>query len=407
MKFNPTCPFRMFALTVPSIWVASAAWLCGQEVASVVDSRVEADPQVEVATPQEVERRGGLELAVAVSAAYDSNIYLSSTDPTSDLVCRIGPLMAYTQGDPDEGEGGYIRVAYQPTGVIYADQTTNNRIDQSAVVAAGWRGKVSKITYQGTAQSLGDATADTGTQTERLELENQIRAAWMVREKITLEAAVGGRQTRYQNSTLVDSGRIYGETAVSYAYSPKTVVGAAYQAGRLKIEDADSQSIQQVTGSFDWQPREKIQIKLDGGAEFRRAGGTTSVNPVLNARIDWEPREGTGVFLTAYQRQEVSALNEGQIYEVKGMAAGLSQRLGGNWTASLEGGYEVASYVSDASTGAPSRRDEIWFVRPALRYRFSDELDASVFFQASEDQSTDQNFGYDAVMTGVELNYKF
>jgi hypothetical protein len=185
------------------------------------------------------------------------------------------------------------------------------------------------------------------------------------------------------------------------------VVGAAYQAGRLKIEDADSQSIQQVTGSFDWQPREKIQIKLDGGAEFRRAGGTTSVNPVLNARIDWEPREGTGVFLTAYQRQEVSALNEGQIYEVKGMAAGLSQRLGGNWTASLEGGYEVASYVSDASTGAPSRRDEIWFVRPALRYRFSDELDASVFFQASEDQSTDQNFGYDAVMTGVELNYKF
>lgn len=397
----------MFAITTAPVWIAVASVTCGQEVNSVVDGRVEAGPVMDAIEPRDEERRGGLELGVVVAAAYNTNIYLSSTDPTSDMVYRVGPLIAYTQGDSKVGEGGYIRVAYQPTGVLYADQKANNRIDQSAGLEAGWKGKVSKLSYKGAARKLGDATADTGTQTERSELENELRAAWLVREKVSLEIAAGGWQTKYQNPSLVDSGRYFGELAVRYAYSPKTEVGVFYQAGRLKIEGADSQTIQQVAGSLNWQPREKISFKIDAGAELRKAGDTSTTNPVVNARVDWTPREGTRLFVTAYQRQDVSALNEGQIYEVKGVTAGISQRLGGNWAASLDAGYEVASYIPDSGTGALSREDRIWFVRPALNYQFSDQLDASVFYEASEDDSTDSNFGYDAAVTGVELNYKF
>ncbi|MEY3896331.1 MAG: hypothetical protein RLZZ214_1851 [Verrucomicrobiota bacterium] len=373
----------------------------------MVDGRVEAEPVLESIAPRDEERRGGLELAVVVAAAYDTNIYLSSKDPIGDMVYRVGPSIAYTQGDSKEGVGGYIQLAYQPTGVSYASEKSNNRIDQSAAVIAGWKGKVSKITYKGVGEILGDATADIGTQTERLELENEIRGAWTAREKVSVEAAVGGWQTKYQNSALVDSGQIYGEAAVRFAYSPKTEVGLAYRAGSLKIEKAASQTIQQVTGSLAWQPREKIRVTLDGGAEVRDAGNGSDVNPVVNARIDWTPRVGTRLFVTAYQRQEVSALNEGQIYSVKGATAGISQRLGGNWTVLLDAGYEVADYIPDSSTGAPSRTDKIWFVRPALNYQFSDELDASLFFRASDDNSTDPGFGYDAATTGLELNYKF
>jgi Putative beta-barrel porin 2 len=407
MKLKRSCPLWLLALTTTPVWVGPASVACGQEVNPVVDGQVNAGPVLEAVEPRDDERRGGLELGVVVAAAYDTNIYLSSTDPTSDMVYKIGPLIAYTQGDSKEGEGGYIRVAYQPTGVIYADQKANNRIDQSAGLEAGWKGKISKLTYKADVRKSGDATADTGTQTERVEFENEIRAAWLVREKVSLEAAAGGWRTRYQNPSLVDSGQYYGEVAVRYAYSPKTEVGAFYQAGRLKIKGAESQTIQQVSGSLSWQPREKISVKIDAGAELRKADGSSTTNPVVNARVDWTPREGTRFFVTAYQRQEVSALNEGQIYEVKGFTAGVSQRLGGNWAASLDGGYEVASYIPDTSTGALSREDKIWFVRPALNYQFSDQLDGSVFYEASDNDSTDTNFGYDAAVTGVELNYKF
>jgi uncharacterized protein (PEP-CTERM system associated) len=92
---------------------------------------------------------------------------------------------------------------------------------------------------------------------------------------------------------------------------------------------------------------------------------------------------------------------------VKGFTAGIARRLGGDWTARLEAGYESASYEPVKSTGTASRKDRIWFVRPTLNYRFSDKFDMSLFFQASEDDSTDDDFRYDEAMTGVELSYKF
>ena len=389
--------------------ISAVVWLPvrAQEFSPVVNDRVESGADAIPTIPQSEVRRGGLELGAVISAAYSNNIYLSSTNPTSDLVVRIGPLMAYTQGDSKEGEGGFIKVAYRPAGVIYADNNSDNRIDHSLAIAAGWRWKVSKLTYTGVAQKLGDATANTGGQTDRLELQNEIRGAWMPREKISAELAVGGWQTKYDSSALVDSGRIYGEIAVRYAYSPKTELGMAYRAGQLKIEGADSQTIQQVTGSIDWKPREKIHVKIEAGAGFRDSGDDSNVTPVVNGRIDWTPRQGTEFFLTAYQREEVSALNGGQIYQVKGATAGVSQRLGGNWTALLQAGYELATYDPVQSTGALYRKDRIWFVRPSLNYRYSDVIDVSLFFQASDDNSTDDYFGYDEAMTGIELNYKF
>jgi hypothetical protein len=278
--------------------ISAVVWLPvrAQEVSPVVDDRVESGGDVIPAIPQSAERRGGLELGAVISAAYSNNIYLSSSDPTADLVVRIGPSVAYTHGDSKEGEGGFIQVAYRPTGVIYADNHSDSRVDQSLAVAAGWRGKASELTYTGSGQMLGNATPDTGSQTERVELANEIRGAWMAREKVSAEVAVGGSQTVYDSPDLVDSGLIYGEIAARYAYSPKTEIGMAYRAGRLEIERADSQTIPQVTGSIDWKPREKIQVKLEAGVGFRNSGDDTNATPVLNGRIDWTPREGTELF---------------------------------------------------------------------------------------------------------------
>jgi hypothetical protein len=397
----------MYALLTTAVVVAGLVPAVAQEVSSVVNGRVESGVLIDSIAPQEEGHRSGFELGAVASVAYSNNIFLSSSNPTSDWIFRVGPVIAYRQGYKKMSEGGYVRVAYQPLGVVYAEQRENNRIDQSAAIEAGWKGKVSRISFDGIAQRLGDATPDTGTPTERLELKNELRGAWMVREKVSLEAAVGAWQTKYQNSGLVDSGQIYGEIAARYAYSPKTEVGASYKLGSLKIEGANSQTIQQLAGSIAWQPREKIQIKVDAGAELREYGSESSVNPVVRARIDWAPLAGTQLYMTVFQRQEVSALNQGQIYESKGVTAGVLQRLGGNWSARFDVGYEIASYIADAATGAAFREDKIWFVRPALNYQFSDQLDGSLFYEASDDDSTEPDFSYNAATAGIEINYKF
>lgn len=407
MDFLDTYSPTRIVATLTCLWVAQSTCVQSQEVVSIVSDRVEsADMNVPNLTNDE-QRRGGLELGVIVLAAYSTNTFLSRDNPVPDSVFRVGPAISYTQGDSKEGEGGYIQFAYQPTGVIYGKSKSNNRIDQAAALSAGWRGKLSKLTYTGTAKKLGDAIPDTGVRSDRIELESELRAAWILSEKILLEVAAGGSSSNFENPELVSSGRLYGEVALRYAYSPKTQVGLAYRAGQLKIETADDQATQQLSGSIDWQPREKISVKFEGGAEMRRFEGGTKTNPVVKARIEWLPREETKLFLTAYQRNEVSALNQGQVFNVKGVTAGISQRLGSKWTAKLETGFEKASYLAVQSNGFPSRNDEAWFINPSLIYLISDECEISLFHRTSSNTSSDQNFGFDDALTGLELNYQF
>ena len=395
---------RVSMACLSACWVGSVG---AQNYSPIVDDRVATDGVDYPVISNSKDHRGGLDLSAVISTAYDSNIFLSRKDPTPDTVIRISPAVSYTQGDAREGEGGFIRFAYQPTGVIYAENSSESRVDHEAALTAGWRGKAWSLTYVGAARKLADATADTGRPTDRIEFANEVVAAWIPREKVTVELAAGNTKSDYADPTLYDSREAYGRLGVRYTYSPKTEVGMAYQVGRLLVEGGSNQTLQQVTGSIAWQPREKIKIALQAGAEHRDAEDGSDVNPVLESRVEWSPRSGTSLFLAGYQRQEASAYYAGQDYNVLGATAGISQRLGGNWTARVEGGREKVSYSRVSGSGASGRKDAIWFIRPSIQYNLTEALDVSVFYRASNDTSTAKDFGYSQRLAGIELTYKF
>jgi hypothetical protein len=380
-----------------------------RDVSPVADDRV--DFSVDSAVVPQVEnssdKTAGWDIGALISAAYDSNIFLSASDPASDTVYRLGPVIGYKRGDAVEGRGGCMKAVYQPTAVVYAKNESESRIDHVAAIRAGWRGQAALVTYTGGLRKLGDATADTGQATDRIEMENELRVGWIPREKVTLEAAVGNNRTAYEDDAFFDSSKTYGEVAVRYAYSPKTGLGLAYQAGRFEVDGASAQTTQQVTANLSWQPRAKIRIDLNAGAGHRDTDNGPQVNPVLDGRIDLIPREGTGFYLTVYQREEASAFFSGQNYSVKGVTAGVSQCLGGNLTARLEGGRESTSYSRVSGSGSSGRDDRIGFVRPALEYRISDDLDLALYYRASENRSNNASFGCDRHVAGMELNYQF
>jgi hypothetical protein len=382
-----------------------------QEVASVVDDRVDSGVNPDTVhvpeVPQSQKIGAGLDLGVVLSAAYDSNVFLHSTKPTSDMVSRIAPNASYTKGDPTGADGAYIRAAYSPTAVIYAENSSANRIDHEAAIRVGWRGEQLQIGFSGVIQKLGDATADTGRQTDRLEFENEVRAAWLPREKIALELAAGNRQDVYSEDAFIDSSESYGEVAMKYAYSPKTQLGVTYQVRSLDVEDAPDQTTQRLAVHTEWRPRDKITVSLEAGGEHRKTEAGSRIDPVFEARLDWAPREGTGLYLTGHQREEASAFLAGQNYQVKGITAGVVQRLGGNWSARLDAGRETSRYSQVSGTGADGRNDRIWFIRPALEYKISDQSNLALYYRASENESSDADFGYRQTVAGIELNCQF
>lgn len=400
-------PPRMVVWLVSCLLTGAGSSSFAQEYSPVVDDRVESGDVQPPVVEDHTERAAGWDLGMVIAAAYDNNIFLSSKNAESDVVVRAAPSVAYSKGDAMEGEGGFVKAGYRPTAVFYSDFGSENRIDHQAVATAGWRGKLTKVVYNGAIQKLGDATADTGRPTDRLEFENELRVAWIPREKVTLEAAVGSRQRDYADPEFYDSGKNYGEVAMRYTYSPKTELGVIYQIGRFKVDGTGPQDTQQLKGNIVWQPREKIRVDLQAGAEHRKTDNGSSTNPVLEGRLEWKPRKETELYVTAYMREEASAFYAGQNYGVKGVTAGVSQRLGGKWSAKLEGGFERNSYEVVSGTGSDGREDRIWFVRPALTYRIGDQSDLSFFYRASDNSSTDPAFGYDQNMIGVEFNHKF
>ena len=402
---------RMVVCLVSCLIAGPAAFVCGQEYSPIVEDRY--DTAVVQPIPGVNEsgdaKGGGWDLGAIVAIAYDDNIFLSADRPESDTVVRTAPVIAYSQGDagPNGGEGAFIKGGYRPTGVVYFRNSGENRIDHEALLAAGWRGKVTRVVYTGGLRKLGDATSEVGLPADRLEYETELRAGWIAREKIILEAAAGYKGNDYRDPGFFDSDKTYGEVALRYIYSPKTLLGVIYQIGRFNVDGAGPQDTHQLSGTIAWQPREKIRLNLAAGAEHRRTDNGSQTNPVVEGRFEWTPRKETTLFVSAYSREEASAFFAGQNYSVRGVSAGLTQRLGSDWTARIEGGFERNSYEQVSGSGAAGREDRIWFVKPALVRKLGENSDVSLSYRIASDDSTDRGFGYDQQIIGLELNHQF
>lgn len=406
MLYLKPFPPRVAAWMIPCVFTGFAMPVPAQEVSPIVEDRVDYGVP-DQAVADDSTHRGGVELGAAILAAYDSNIFLSKNNAESDMVFRIAPLIAYTKGDDKSGEGAFVRFSYRPTAVVYADHGSENRIDHDAALTAGWRGKATSLAYSGGFQKLGDTVPDTGRPTDRVVTANELRAAWTPREKIVFEVAAGNKHEDYSDKTLFDSEKTYGEAAIRYIYSPKTELGLVYQMGRLKVDGAGPQDTQLLAASMDWKPREKIRLKLIAGGEHRTFDSGDSTKPVLEGRIDWKPRSGTELYVTAHMREESSAYQAGQNYQVKGVTAGVSQRVSGNWSVKLDGSYDKNNYDRVSGTGTGSRKDTVWAIRPAVVRRIGDASDLSLFYKLSKASSSDRKFGYDDQMIGIEFNHRF
>lgn len=407
---EPQSP-RLVVLVMALVSAVAVMPMSGQESTQAIESRVsdsEPSPFVAPMDPHAGEtRKQGVDLGVVLSAAYDDNIFLSSDDAKSDLVLRAAPSIGYRKGDRETQDGGYIKAAYRPTGVIYTQGNGDNRVDHEAALQVGFRGKSMSFDYTGAYGKLGDATADTGREADRKLVDHVIRIAWIPREKLALELAAGQSIADYADKLLLDSHEAFGEVALRYAYSPKTRLGLVYRAGRFQVDDSDDQTFHRLTASMEWQPREKLRVEVAAGAEKRKYSAGSSVTPVLEGRVNWTPSEKTAFYLNAYRREMASAFSVGQNYRLTGVTAGVSHKLNDKWSARLEAGYERAAYRQVDGTDADTGTDRLWFVRPSIEYRFTEQLGLEIFYRVASNDSSRAGFGYDQQTAGVLLDYKF
>jgi hypothetical protein len=374
---------------------------------SRLDGRVQPGRAAWWNARDESRQDAGPDLRLAMSTAYDDNIFLSSEQPEQDTVLLIAPRIAYNAGDKNGEDGVFASAAYQPALVFYAENSGANRADHSVDLAAEWRGKTIVLAYAGSFRRLGDTTADAGTPADRNEYDNVIRLAWQPREKIGIETAVAVAGVRYDQSGFFDSRTHAVEGAVNYIHSPKTRLALVFRVGREEIDQSGDQDAHQILARFAWQPREKISINLTGGIEHRRTDLESGTKPVLEGRVGWQPREGTDLYLAGFLREEASGYFSGQNYRIGNVTAGISQSLGKGWTARLESGFERSSYFRVSGSGAADRVDRTLFLQPSIEFAPRENLRLGIFYRFADNDSNEQGFGYGNQQTGVNLEYDF
>lgn len=359
-------------------------------------------PRDELAEPPDE----GWDLAVVLEVAYDDNIFLSTTAPETDLVVTVTPKIGYIAGRAD-AEGAYLRAAYQPSLVLYAENSDETRIDHRFEAEGLVRGKKSSLGFKGRIDRLGGATAEIGAAIDRTEYAAELRAAWQPKEKVAIEIAAGVQGSDYDNRLLSDSELSYLEAALRYAYSPKTEVVLAVAGGTVEVDRAPDQDFQRATARLAWKPREKLSIDVEAGIERRDYSTGSDTFPVAEGRVTWLPREGTEVFLAGYLREESSAIFPGQNIEIAGAKVGLAQDIGRQWTARLETGYESNTYKRVSGFGAAARDDAVFFIQPGVEYRVNEHLRLGAFYRYERNDSNAAAFGYDVNRVGIDASYEF
>lgn len=348
----------------------------------------------------------GLEISLLGSILYDDNIFRTAKNEEEDLVTSIVPRVSYTAGQK-EGRA-WVRASYLGDIVLYLENSDDSRVDHRVELEGVIRKRLLKFAYAGSWAKLGDPDPDTGGSPDRMEWSNRVVIGVEPKGKTSgeffLERNVLDQDAEFLNDVEETAAGIN----VFYRYSPKTQLGGSYSYGEVKIDGAPSQEVHRLVGSVFWQPRRQLSVSLEGGAEYRDFGtGVTDWEPVMAGRIAWAPRSGTEVYLTGYRRQEASSFFDGQNFTVAGGVLGLSQRIHRNWSGRLEVGWEQSDYFATEQGVDADRKDDSFFVRPTISYLSPAGHVLQIFYQWSDSDSSDSEFGYSNQEVGISLETNF
>jgi hypothetical protein len=392
-----------------------------------VDQSLQAqrDEQALIGAPvSESVRRFHYELTIQVAEIYDDNVTLASNNRVHDFYTRIGPALRLGFGDTIVREENFLELYYEPDFLIFADHSNFDAVEQVAHLAGQYHfsrltvGVVENIQLAETGDSqlpgftgtiVHGVNIDTGGRRRINTYATHLSAAYELTGKTFLSSAGDYTLINYPRG-LTDSQRISGNLFLNYQYSPKLVVAAGGTGGRDVLNQANSnQNFEQANLRASYNPTDKLSASGLVGLEFRQfdTGSHDSVTPVLDLSASYKPFDGTSISIDASRGTQTSAALLGQDYTSTQVQATAKQRLLQRVVLSFTGGYQNLDYFGAFTHTVASRKDNYYFIQPAIDIRITNFWFAGAFFVHRENTSTFSNFGFNDTQVGIRTALKF
>jgi len=342
------------------------------------------------------------------SAFFDDNIRLSNRNKESDFLFLLQGSVAWQSGDVKKKRKSWARVFYEATGIVFAETSSENNVDHDFQAGGQKRWGSLALALEGRYRRLSGATPDLGDRVQRDEYGAKVSGSYDLSGRTFVEAGASYNAVRYQESLLADYDEWLGEGFAGYELSGRTRIAAGGAVGRTNVNGGSTQDFQRALVKLSRTSTGALGLNAKAGVEFRQTPKGKNTTPVFAIGADWEPvADSTKVSVQAFRETVASGALAGENYLRTGAVLRMAQQIGSRFSAGLEAGYEQLEYAATSGGAASGRSDDYFFAKPSLKYEFDDRRHAEVFYSFREDDSSLEDFSFNANQWGLAFGLDF
>ena len=306
--------------------------------------------------------------------------------------------------------GSHWTLNYTPTWSFYSNRQFRNTLDHGVGLTGG-------TTYEdwvfGLSQGYSSSSAplvETGTQTEQESYSTAISASCLLNSKMSLDLAVNQNLT---SAAQFESSREWSTLDwLNYQFWARLNAALGLGFGYIDVDTGPDMTYERFQGRVNWRATDKLSFQIHGGLEDRQflGGGSDQLNPIVGTVIQYQPFETTKLSLNVDRVVAVSLLtassSQNQITETTSVAGDLNQRLLEKFYLDLGGGYHTVKYVTSGGA-ATDRKDNFYAFNVRLSCALLKRGTAAVFYQISDNSSSEPGFTFTSRQLGFELGYQY
>jgi hypothetical protein len=329
-------------------------------------------------------------------------------------------------GDITGHEENYIRLDYAPSLFLFVDHSEDDAVQH--LIRLDGQHRFARLTLtlgeevailDGTdLRSLSDANSpgshanlDVSGRTRFQTYNTRIGASYDLTGKTFLSSGVDSLVTEYDSATLFSSQMFSGNLFVNYRYSEKIVIGLGGTGGYDFVDNPNpDQTFEQANVRASYQATGKIAFNFSGGVEFRQFEKNSRgqyISPVFELSATYLPFDGTSMTLSGSRRTFNSGVLAGQDFAGTTITAGLRQRLAQRFYFAVSAGYQNSDYFSTVSGVMANRRDNYYFIEPALDFPITRFWTVGGYYLHRQNDSSFQSFKFDDNQVGVRTVLTF
>ena len=387
----------------------------------------EAIPIVEINAGEAISavpKRFQYALRLNIRGVYDDNIFLTNTDRIGDFYFAIEPGITLGFGDIVGREPNFLRFDYAPSIFLYTDHSDANAFQNIMRLEGQYRfghlslnlrqdvllldganpGSLTTGANPAPAVNL-DAGGDTAVNT----YATNATFSYDLTGKTFLSGGVQYTVDDYE--ALIGSEVLLGNLFINYSYSPKLVIGLGGTVGYNWVgAPSPDQSFEQGNLRMTYEISGKVSLHATVGVEVRQFEGNSGgnhVSPVYELGGTYQPFDGTSLTLSGSRGTQNSAVLAGQDYDSTNITVGARQRLFRRIYVGLAAGYEGSDYFSTVQSVDASRKDNYFFLQPAVDVTLTRFWTVGVYYLHRQNDSTSDSSSFYDNQVGVRTSVTF